>query len=335
MASAIVFGKTEINFSGFCTLWRYGLISENRKSRNIFWKLPLVLAILPLAILGKPVVLNISLKEFSNILPGKAITLKKSYDPATRGLTISSNDASIQSASDLVRAEEADRNAFRAKNGRLDNALVKKLLTLNTLEKIRVVVTLKPPPGISYFNKFDYTEDQLFTNSLAAGNAKPLRNFTQVFSLNGLSGESTVSDYVSILDLSKADLAKLAFDSDIASIEEYKAEKITSLPFARILPALFSQPQPFDNYNTLSRSAYWHSQYSVPNFGNSVHAATFESGITSTFLSCAGKTAYAWDPQPNPFLTNGGGGAAQPGDAAHSNATFLMLALASPGALHC
>lgn len=263
-------------------------------------------------------------------MPGKTITIQKIFDPVTGKLTLKSSDGSIKTAVDLVRTEEADRTAFRAKHGRMNKSLVAKLATLNDNDKVKVIVTLKPPVGITYLNKFDYPTDQLKANSLDAKNAKPIRNFAEVYASHSLEGGVGLTDFESVIEIKKHDLVRLIQDADITSIEEFTPGKTVVSPLSMIAPSLFAQTYS-DNYNTLSRSAYWHAQSPVPVLGAGIHAATFESGLSPTFVSCAQLSPASYDRQPVPFA-NVNGGTPDPGYAKHSHATFDMLALAAPGA---
>jgi hypothetical protein len=120
-------------------------------------------------------------------------------------------------------------------------------------------------------------------------------------------------------------------DADIANISsDISISAKTSIrPLMPILSNLLISQISGDNYNTLSRSAYSHSQSPVPSLANNMRGATFESGLTSAFLSCTGITPVQWEAQPTPFSTPTGGNS--PGDAQHSLATFYLMALAAPG----
>ena len=90
-------------------------------------------------------------------MPGKAVILEKRFDPATGRLSLVSTDGQIRSSEDLVRLEEADREEFRSRYGRLSHALADSLESMAPGNRKRVVVALKYPEGITYLDKLGIT----------------------------------------------------------------------------------------------------------------------------------------------------------------------------------
>lgn len=283
---------------------------------------------------AKPMVLDSTRKVFRNLVPREPVTLYKVIDPSTGTMSIQSSDNSINSPIELVATEEADRQAYRAKHGRLSESLVEDMKSMNPKSRKRVVVTLKPPVGIVYLDKFSHTIEELKQNSLAAADVKPPRSLEVVLSPYDLEDKAEISEFTAIVSAKSDALLAMSKDGEIADISEYFPAKIVS-PIRPLLPTLtsllFAQNQT-DSYSTLARSAYSHTQDAIPSLANNVPGATFESGLTSSYLSCAGININSanWEPQTVPFTTPGGG--SDPTNGRHSLATFQLMAFASPGA---
>jgi hypothetical protein len=63
-----------------------------------------------------PVVKNSAKRYFPYLMPGKSIKIIKTWDPEKKIAQVVSEDGiTIQSAEELVRLEEAERNLFREK----------------------------------------------------------------------------------------------------------------------------------------------------------------------------------------------------------------------------
>jgi hypothetical protein len=282
----------------------------------------------PLLILGKPITVSSMTRPYPNSMPGKMLKIQKTWDATKGEARIVSDDGTILSGNDLFRLEEAELNAIRTKFGRLSDGLIGKWDKFGPNDSIQVVVTVKPPPGITYLSRFDHTPEELRKNSLAAANAKPPRSLPTVFSFNGITNGRVVSDYTGMVKLPKSQVMKLAFDDDVADVSEFIAPVPTtsSASFGSwMMPGLFSQGgNATENLVTLARSAYSHSQAPLPaNLANQVRAATFESGLEASFVSCLGVSpAIVWDPY----------GTASLDYRSHSLHTFNCLVNAAPGA---
>jgi hypothetical protein len=178
-------------------------------------------------------------------------------------------------------------------------------------------------------DRFSHNEAELKENSLNAARAKPPISMTETLSKHALKILTKISDYNSVADVNKIQLQKLAHDPNVSSIVEYSPEK-TQNSFTLILPTLFGQTQQ-DNLNTLSRSAYDHNQNPLPvNLANSIHAATFESGLDPNYLACLGVSPAYYDRMSFPFTVPSG--FLSPTDSIHTLATFTLLAYSAPGA---
>lgn len=310
-------------------------------SRDYRARIPfLTLILLPAfgtPILAKPIVLNSTKAVFPHVLPGKILTLQKVFDPVTREGGLVSTDGRIRSGEDLVRLEQANRNQFRAKYGRLSESLVDSLQRSAPGDRIRVIVTLRPPAGITYLDKTgNHTQEELKQNSLSAAGAKPRQSPGAVLANYDVDEKIEVSEFSAVVSAKPQVMFALAKNEDVASVTEYTQAEVSGstrhmLPW--LSSSLLSQITGSDPYYTLSRSAYSHSQAAIPSLGNSVRGATFESGLTSAFLSCAGISPTLWDPQPVPYFPPPGLGdtTSRQETQYHSLATFQLMALGSPG----
>lgn len=119
-----------------------------------------------------------------------------------------------------------------------------------------------------------------------------------------------------IYDVNKSQLRDLMFDKNLVSIEEY-VEYHPAIKAFSILPSLIGQVT-YPPLSSLARSAYNHSNtIPIPSTaGAGVKAATFEVGITPSFLTCTGI---------NPINIELGGNA-------HSDAVWRLLTYTAPGA---
>jgi hypothetical protein len=297
-------------------------------------RLLISLAVIPIFSFGAPVVLSTHFCQFKHTLPGRIVKIQKVYDPDNKTAGFVSDYDGIQSPADLVRMEVAENDFIVSRYGALDGAIIDKLNQMSDDDTMRVEVNVKQPKGIVYLSKFDHTMEELKANSLAAADAKPLKNLDAVFSSNGISRGETLSDFNGVVTLTKTQLLKLAFDSEVSHISEVREKYTTMSPWHIMLPSLFQTGPLTENAVTLARSAYSHSQSALPtNLANHVHAATFESGLHSALVSCLnvspGVLSY-WDPQPSPFHTPIG--TTDPDDAFHSDVSFVNLVNAAPGA---
>jgi len=283
------------------------------------------------------ITINSSYAEFPNALPGKHIRVNKVFDDSLNSVLIFSDDENIGSAQDLGHLAGTEAGLIRKKNGALSLPLYQKLSNLRDTDSVQVVLRLKPPAGITYLSKFNHTEAELKQNSLDAESAKPVAMMGDVLSANGLSSTAgvVIDDYRRILKVQKKFLTRLAYHNSVASIDELPHPEIASAKLSLIIPSMFQQATQWEDINTLSKSAYSHSQTNLPtNLAVGVNAATYESGLTTAFLSwtCRNLAPVLWDPQPNPFDIPNGHGTGTADDANHSLMTFDVLANSAPGA---
>ena len=174
---------------------------------------------------------------------------------------------------------------------------------LALLQKQKVVVRLKFPP-IQWPNKLEHSRDELRASSLAATALAPIKSLSEICQGYALIGMETDGKASMTGELTRVHIESMKYDPAIASIDVYREEQSLS-------PEL----------PTLSVSAY--NPGSIPSgSGSGIHAATFETGLTSTFLSCIGVTPAAYDTDIYGILQ----------DIRHSNGTFRCLAATAPSA---
>jgi subtilase family protein len=302
-------------------------IGSGMKKRAAVFTSVTCLGVFSVGFASSPAVKNSATRHFPYAMPGKSIKILKTWDPETQTARVISEDGvTIRSAEELVRLEEAELNLFREKYGRLSHELSAKYDKLDSQDTLRVIVTLKPPVGITYLPKFGHSMEELKANSLAIAAVKPSTGIETVLLSNNISSGTKQDDFASIVTITKKQLTGLLQDKRIASIDEYKDYNTVGISSSLIMAPSFFQQTSIDLV-TLARSAYSHSQTALPsNIGNNVKAATFESGLTSSFLNCLGVSPIQWDAQTVPFSAPG------TSTADHGLATFTNLVNAAPGA---
>lgn len=274
----------------------------------------MILAALAASLSASEKMISTATAEFPNALPGKRIDIQKVSDDSTGKIRIKSSSPDISSADDLVRLEREEARLLKAKYGALGGDLQKKIQSMKDADRVTVEIGLKYPEDVKYYDKTKgYTEAQLRAQSLAVARMNPLTSVRDLQMRYGLADAVKSGPGQIICALNKHKLQGLMFDKDIASITEYEEP----------VPA---QTGGTPNLSTLASSAYSHS-ISIPSsgMGNGINAATFESGLTQSFVTCSGLNIAAWDPMTVP-ATYPGGGIMPPGDSAHSLLTFRCLA---------
>jgi hypothetical protein len=214
----------------------------------------------------------------------------------------------------------------RAKYGALSSELREKFVSANEDVQFKVLVTLKYPEGIKHPSKFEKTLEELDAYSKQLITLQPVQSLDYVFENYGFGHPVKLDQWNAIHDLTKSQLRKLMFDNNVVSITEY----VEPTPLSRstiksisILPALIGQSG-HPHLSCLSQSAYFHSSSgTIPsNAAAGVKASTFENGITPSVLSCWMSSGTNVTSSAN--LDAGGD--------YHSDATFLAMTYAAPGA---
>lgn len=207
--------------------------------------------------------------------------------------------------------------------GALESRLADKLSRLPSDEKLRVTVSLRSPMGVRYLDKFTHSLDELISDSRRIESIKPETSMEEVLNSHSIGRGTALSDFCEIIQLTKSKIQELAFDPRVMSIEEYVSGQLNLAPAIHFLPSLF-QASPTEDVVTLAKSAYSHSQTTLPSgIATSVKAATFEFGLESNFVSCLNRSpAVTWDSYTTSDIDL----------KSHSLTSFNILANAAPGA---
>lgn len=242
--------------------------------------------------------------EFPHALPDKILKIQKSFDTETGKISITSNLPVVTMAAELLKFELAEDSALKAANGSLDPALAEKLPSLGILEKFRVALRIKTQSHV-YLDKTRHTQEELIANSQAYLALQPVTSPLVVLARYGLLASSMRGENIVIVDAGRADIEALKSDADVAAIWEDVGQSPLSVELS-----------------TLAASGY--QPDAIPSgAGSGVKAATYEYGLTSTFLSCIGvtPTSYdAWTLTGNDPLKR------------HTHATFRTLTASAPSA---
>ena len=170
-------------------------------------------------------------------------------------------------------------------------------------DSLRVAIYLRYPP-VSYPDKTKQEVGEQVSSAIASLSLPPLASEADVELRNGLRGMEERSGGILLGNVSRQQLEALKADPTIAAVEEDNDEMRLSVEATTLAPSAFN-PGPVPSSS-----------------GYGVRAATFETGLTSAFLSCIGVTPAAWDANISPI----------PYDPFHSNAAFRMLVSAAPSA---
>lgn len=241
--------------------------------------------------------------EFDNALPGKVLKVQKVLNPNTGKIEVKLMIDGEESGLDLVTLENQEGAAKRAQNGTLSDDLARKVYSMGSSQTVKVSIHLKYPP-FSYPNKTSHSMEELLAANIAAKGVRPVVSQDVLAQRHALLALEDRGLGIAIGAVNKNQLLSLKHDADIASVEEVFEE-------SRLSPDL----------STLATSAY--NPGSVPSgAGSGVKAATFESGLTSGFLSCLGVTPSAYDASTSTTEW----------EIRHSNATFRCMVAAAPSA---
>ncbi len=216
--------------------------------------------------------------RFPNAFPGLSIEVQKVCDLATGSTRFSSNSEYIRSPEDLVKMERQEELMARKKFGALAGRAMDKFQGLNPGEKTDVVISLKEPDGIFYLDKTKNSTEALRNQGQTVSLLGPVVSIDAFLTRYGIKSKERISSKSFHCETTKEDLEKIIFDKDVAAIDEYSVE----VPSQSGIPDLLT---------SLGPSAYYHNTSAVPSTaGAGVNAATFETGIDPTVLSCFGGT---------------------------------------------
>lgn len=239
--------------------------------------------------------------QYPRALPGKVIKAAKRFDAETGRMVLESNVQEASRVDDLLALEAVERSLSRLEHGALSPSLNETLALAGPLDAFRVRIRVKSQ-AVSPLDKTRHGMEELRGNAEDMAAALPVRPVAEVLARFGLTVESQEGSDMAIAVIDKVRLLAMRGDADIASIWKEVQEE-------NLAPDL----------STLATSAY---MASVPSgAGSGVKAATFEDGLTSSFLSCLGKSATydSW--------TTG-----TDDDKRHTQAAFRSLASAAPSA---
>lgn len=240
--------------------------------------------------------------EFENALPGKVIKIKKEWDPSAQRMRTVSNVPEVAGASDLLALEEVEASARRIAHGNLYPGLAEKAAAMDETDGLRVCIRIKSRRHI-HLDKTRYAEKVLRQDALDWLGQGPVVHPSEPAGRHGLQVLEYRGTDIAVVLADKRALEALKVDADIAAVWEDPVE-------VRLAPEL----------PTLATSAYMGS---IPSgTGSGVRAATFEDGLTSTFLSCIGVTPASYDAFT---LTDNQA-------KRHSQAAFRLLTSSAPSA---
>ena len=253
-------------------------------------------------VMGQPIPQSIRFLEYPLVSPGVVTKVQKARNETTGQVEFVNGLGQPVLISTIRQNEIGEENARHAKNGNLSDGLSNRVYSMNELERVRVAIRLRYPL-ITYLNKTEHSREELFASSLAVSQLEPVISLGDLAIRHGLSLTNDRGLGIGQCEASKAQLLALKLDPDVAVVEEDRDE-------TNLSPEL----------STLATSAYFAS---VPSgAGSGVHAATFEFGLSTTFLNCLSVTPSAWDAYTT---TNGT-------DIRHSEGTFRCLVSAAPSA---
>lgn len=240
--------------------------------------------------------------EFPAVLPGKVLKAEKHLNESGKVKIRLIQDGSPVDL-DLRELEAQEQAVAKAARGPLGPELYGKLAGMSPLAKAKVSVHLKYPPFL-YPDKTQVSEEAARNASIAAGALNPVADLATVLLRNSALGMTARGNGIAEGELTRLQIEMMKMDPDVAVIEILNEEK----------------PQSPD-LSTLSASAY--NPGGVPSgAGSGVKAATFETGLTSGFLSCLGVSPAAYDANVS----------SDPWEIRHANGVFRALASTAPSA---
>ncbi|MDB5105493.1 MAG: hypothetical protein JWP91_3182 [Fibrobacteres bacterium] len=217
---------------------------------------------------GQSQILSQQYREFPHVLPGVVVKLEKVLDPETGEIQIRKGGLPF-SKSDMMAWEHIENQARLGRIGRLSEELEDRRSQMGSSEAVRVVVHAKYPP-ILYPDKTKSTLEAQLASSKAAAALPPVAGLDVLKLRHGMFDCEESGSGMATCTVTSTQLETLKADDEVGSVELFHEERGTSVELS-----------------TLANSAY--NPGSVPSgAGYGVHAATFEYGLNSTFVSCLG-----------------------------------------------
>ncbi|MEO7424397.1 MAG: hypothetical protein ABI036_04370 [Fibrobacteria bacterium] len=220
---------------------------------------------------GQGRILSSRYMEFPNTAPGAVFKMEKILDEKTGEIKPRKGGAA-SSVEELRRMETRENQARWNRLGRLSEELEAKRAKLGSSQKIKIAIHARYPDFI-YPDKTSHSREELISSSIGSAALNPLTSQREFEKRHGLSDCEHLGRDMAICEVDKDQLDALKGDEDIGAVEVAREESPASAALS-----------------TLATSAY--NPGPVPSGGGSgVHAATFEIGLTSTFISCLGISA--------------------------------------------
>lgn len=240
--------------------------------------------------------------EFPNAVPGTVLKVEKYLDEGDG--TVKAKIGGVPVSADRIeRWLEIESQARSARIGRLSEELEGGRQSMRIGEKVRVVVHAKYPE-IRYPDKTKTPAEDLLASSLSAAAILPVEGFDALEARTGLSDCLREGKGKLVCDATREQLENLKSDPAVGSVVMFRKGGNSGPEFS-----------------TLANSGY--NPGPVPSgAGLGVRVATFEAGLTASFLSCLGVSATYETPSS----------ATNPGDVRHSQAAFKSLVHAAPSA---
>ncbi|MDB5047532.1 MAG: hypothetical protein JWO30_603 [Fibrobacteres bacterium] len=241
--------------------------------------------------------------EYPHAMPGRVIKAKKVLNSVTGRMEAQVILEGSPSSLSLDALAESETAIVHAQRGPFSEELAEKIPGMGQQSRAQVIVHLKYPP-ISYPDKTVASTEELRASSIAAAALAPISSLESLFQRHGILGMETRGNSVAEGELTRSQLESLKQDPDVAAMDLIHEE-------TRMSPDLL----------TLNSSAY--NPGGVPSgAGSGVHAATFETGLTSGFLSCIGVTPVAYDANVS----------SDAWEIRHANGVFRCLIATAPSA---
>jgi hypothetical protein len=209
---------------------------------------------------------------FPKTYPNRSIAVKKMYDPSSGKAWITTDNPDISSMADLDSIRELENIDADSKYGASRGLLRQKLGAMENDDTVKAIIHLKMP-HVEYLDKTKYPVEKLREQSLAIAALEPITSVENVQHKYFLQKAEKIDNKTIMCTLNRQELEDLLFDSDIGAIEEF----IPQQPCDFIVP-----------FSKLATEAWMTSSLPSDSRGNNVHAATFENGLTQTFVNCRG-----------------------------------------------
>jgi hypothetical protein len=253
--------------------------------------------------IGEIPTLSIQFLEFPSVIPGTVLKVEKVLNESTGKIELRKNGGIPLSMSELLNLENQEFQSKRARLKSLSEELYWRIPEMDASEKIKVVIHAKYPP-IYYPDKTTHSPAECFQSSQSAAALAPIASMKTLATRHGLNLIDEPDQGKAACEVTKAQLEALKNDADVGVVEAFHTEKSQSTEFY-----------------SLASSAY--NPGSVPSgSGSGVRAATFEFGLSQSFLNCISASPAEWDSYTTSDQL----------DIRHSEAVFLTLARAAPSA---